>query len=394
MYYAAFAMIFVAAIAFLAMRRSWYAGGGIAVFERISPWKYALSEPGVIANYLRLSLWPVGQCFDYRWPVAESAGEILPPLALIGLMMAATVWCIFRQPGWGFLGGAFFLILAPTSSVIPIIDLAFEHRMYLPLAPLVVAGTIAGWELGRWWARRKVGGGESPVFPAIVAGLVIVALATATILRNRVYESGMSLWRDVVERAPHNARACANVATNLLFSEGPTPEAMDLAKRAIEFGPNEADGYNAMGLALTRLGRPAEAEKCYEASLRLDPDQPEIRVNLGNVLRFKSPERAIECYREALRLKPDDAKAHNNLGNLLQASAPEEACEHYRAALRIAPEFAEAHNNYGALLVRRGNLAEAIEHFELAIRLRPDFADARDNLRNAMAARKGQTTLP
>ena len=99
-----------------------------------------------------------------------------------------------------------------------------------------------------------------------------------------------------------------NVATNLLFSEGPTPEAMDLAKRAIEFGPNEADGYNAMGLALTRLGRPAEAEKCYEASLRLDPDQPEIRVNLGNVLRFKSPERAIECYREALRLKPDDAK--------------------------------------------------------------------------------------
>ena len=78
MYDAAFAMIFVAAIAFLAMRRSWYAGGGIAVFERISPWKYALSEPGVIANYLRLSLWPVGQCFDYRWPVAERRERSCP----------------------------------------------------------------------------------------------------------------------------------------------------------------------------------------------------------------------------------------------------------------------------------------------------------------------------
>ena len=104
MYYAAFAMIFVAALVFLAMRRSWYAGGGIAVFEKISPIEYVLSEPGVIANYLRLSFWPVGQCFDYRWPIARTAGEIVPPLALIGVLVAATIGCVFGRPGWGFLG--------------------------------------------------------------------------------------------------------------------------------------------------------------------------------------------------------------------------------------------------------------------------------------------------
>ena len=53
---------------------------------------------------------------------------------------------VFHRPALGFLGGAFFLILAPTPSVVPIVDLAFEHRMYLPLAAVAVAGTIAGYD--------------------------------------------------------------------------------------------------------------------------------------------------------------------------------------------------------------------------------------------------------
>ena len=74
-YYAVFAAIFLAALAYIAAQRSWYAGGGVAVFDRISPREYALSQPGVIAHYLRLAFWPVGQCLDYGWPVARTAGE-------------------------------------------------------------------------------------------------------------------------------------------------------------------------------------------------------------------------------------------------------------------------------------------------------------------------------
>jgi len=104
----------------------------------VSPFEYAVSQPGVILHYLRLALWPHPLCFDYDWPVASTVGEVLPGLMMVGALLAATRFAWRRQPALGYLGAFFFLVLGVTSSVIPISDLAFEHRMYLPLAPVLV----------------------------------------------------------------------------------------------------------------------------------------------------------------------------------------------------------------------------------------------------------------
>ena len=103
------------------------------------------SQPGVILHYLRLSVWPYPQCLDYGWPIETRwlVGIALPGLAVLGLL-AASVVAMLRGRRIGFLGIAFFLILAPTSSFMPIQDLCFEHRMYLPLACVVTACVLAG----------------------------------------------------------------------------------------------------------------------------------------------------------------------------------------------------------------------------------------------------------
>jgi hypothetical protein len=50
----------------------------------------------------------------------------------------------------GFLGACFFLILARTSTVVPIAEQPMaESRMYLPLAAVVVFVTLLGYALGR-----------------------------------------------------------------------------------------------------------------------------------------------------------------------------------------------------------------------------------------------------
>ncbi len=397
-YYAVFAGIFLAALAYIVTRRSWYAGSGVAVFDRISPWEYAMSQPGVIAHYLRLAFWPVGQCLDYGWPIARTAGEIVPPLALIGALIASTAWCVFHRPALGFLGGVFFLILAPTSSVVPIVDLAFEHRMYLPLAAVAVAGTIAGHELGCWWVRRRAAVGRladvgrignpsrrqaalpdglpirptgrrtqaevggSPLLPGIIAALVIAGLAAASVLRNYIYRSEVSVWRNVVQEAPLNPRGWKELATALLAAEGPSDAAIDCAARAIALDPKYALAYNTFGMLLAQSGR----------------DVP----------------RAIACFREAFRIDPRFAPAHNNLAVALKASAPGEAAEHFRAALAIDPSYADAHNNFGSLLANQGKLTEAIEHFEQAIRLRPGFGAARENLSRAIEMKKSRVATP
>ena len=52
-----------------------FADAGVLVVKNVTPWQYAVSQPGVIAHYLRLCFWPTGLCIDYGWPVAATAGR-------------------------------------------------------------------------------------------------------------------------------------------------------------------------------------------------------------------------------------------------------------------------------------------------------------------------------
>ncbi len=110
--------------------------------------EYARTQFGVVVHYLRLSFWPAPLCLDYGWPVAKSAWEIIPPAVAISVLFLTTCVALWRWPRWGFLGACFFLTLAPSSSLLPIPDLAFEHRMYVPLAPLVAAVVLGGYAAG------------------------------------------------------------------------------------------------------------------------------------------------------------------------------------------------------------------------------------------------------
>src|SRR5262249_32946181 len=115
---------------------------------------YLLSETQVIFYYLRLAFWPIPLCIDYfdwlppdfRTP-AQSLWTMRPWAAGIAVLGLAGAWGLLKRHWLGFVGAAFFLILAPTSSFMPIRDLVMEHRMYLPLACVVVPVVV-----GVWWA--------------------------------------------------------------------------------------------------------------------------------------------------------------------------------------------------------------------------------------------------
>jgi len=318
----------------------------------ISPLAYAVSQPGVILHYLRLSLWPNPLVLDYFWPPARTVGVILPTtLAVLGLV-AASCRALSRWPPLGFLGIGFFLLLAPTSSVIPIADLAFEHRMYLPLTSVVsllVLGGVATLEAllpSREHLRRGVAGG----LLAVCVGL----LGFGTVQRNADYRSEAALWADTVAKRPDNPRAHNSLA-HALIDQGNFQAAVVSAAKALQFYPHYAKAYNNLGLALAGLGRYEEAEVHLGEAIRLQPQLMEARNNLGNVLAQQGKlEQAAVQYVEALRLRPDSADAHNNLGNVLaQQGKPEEAATHYLEALRINPDFLEARHNLELALRRR-----------------------------------------
>ena len=76
----------------------------------------------------------------------ESLNAREDKIAVVGLGLLS-LWGLLRRAGWGFLGGCFFLVLGPSSSLLPAPDAAFEHRMYLPLAAVLTAIVLAGYRL-------------------------------------------------------------------------------------------------------------------------------------------------------------------------------------------------------------------------------------------------------
>ena len=146
-------------------------------YQGFSPMEYAFTQPGVILHYLRLSFWPHPLCLDYRWPVETAPLAIAAPALVILALLALTVWALWRRPRLAFLGAWFFLVLAPTSSIIPIQDVAFEHRMYLPLAGVVVLVVIAGDRALGFILNDSVGASRRR--KVVPGGLVLLGLMVA-----------------------------------------------------------------------------------------------------------------------------------------------------------------------------------------------------------------------
>ena len=365
--------------------RSSFSGYGLPV-----TWiEYARSQFGVILHYLRLSFWPCPLVLDYRWPVARTVGQIVPAAVVIVGLAAVTGYALIRWPKWGFLGVWFFLILAPTSSVLPILDLAFEHRMYLPLAAVVAGVVVGGYLVGQRVADRarvsRPGLQAATVLLLILAGAVLGIL---TFQRNADYRSDLSIWEDTVVKAPDNERVRYNLG-NALANRGRADEAVAQYEKALEIRPDYAEAHNNLGSVLARRGWTDEAMAHFQQALEIDSDCADAHYDLGLALANRGRiDEAIVRFQKALELKPDYADARNDLGTALAKSGRvDEAAAEYRKALELKPDHAEAHNNLGFVLARRGRVDEALAEHQKALELKPDYAEAHNNLGIALAGR-------
>jgi hypothetical protein len=249
----------------LLVYRELFAGGsgdasaGFGV-QGITPLQYALTQPGVILHYLRQALWPTSLCLDYRdWPVARTLSQALVPTLVLVAVGLGTAWALVRRSWLGFVGAWFFLILAPTSSIVPLTDVAEEHRMYLPLAAVVVLVVAAGNGAVNWlcrrldpaaWVRRAVAGG--------LAGICVGFLCALTFVRNEDYRSETAIWADTVAKRPGNARARG--ALGLAYSrEGRSDEAIAELNEARRLNPDDLQDLLNLAVAYAADGRLGEA---------------------------------------------------------------------------------------------------------------------------------------
>jgi protein O-mannosyl-transferase len=367
-------------------RRDFPAGFG---FRGVSPWEYLSTQPGVILHYLRLTLWPACLSIDYGWPVARTPGEVVwPGIAIVTLLLASLV-ALVRWPRIGFLGLAFFLLLAPTSSVMPNAFLAVEHRMYLPLAPLIVlavlgAHGLAGRILPDVATRRAL--------EAAVLGVVGLGLVLRTIERNRDYRDEIALWSSTIACIPENGRGHFNLGT-VYLDAGRIDEAIVELRRAVELQPTFPDARFSLGNAFRLKGDVERALAEYERTLRLDPHHAGTHNNLAVILDDRGDTAAaVPHYRQALKGDPRSAQLQANYAGVhARAEDWAGATARYRKAIRIDPSYAPAHLGLGLCLEQQGETAAAIAALRTALRLEPDLLEAEKELVRLLATAEPKT---
>jgi len=355
----------------LTLAATWLLLGGLVATSRpqlrgmgfgtgVSWWAYALTECEVVLRYLGLAFWPHPLVLDYDLPTFARLGPAAPWLAAALGLLAGTAVLVWRRPVLGFLGCWFFILLAPSSSVVPVSGQAMaENRVYLPLAAVAALATLSLWA----WAGRRSWFLLVPAF-AVLGGL--------TAQRNADYRSELGLWATTAAQRPDNPRARYQWA-RALMQAGRGPEAIAQFEAAVRLNPDFPEAWDGLGFALAGAGRLPEAIAAYGRAIQAKPDYPEAEFNLGNALAQagRAPEAAAH-YERALRLQPDFPAAEENLGSaLLSTGDAAGAAGHYRAALRQRPGDADTHYDLALALRALGREAEAQAEFAAAARLGP-----------------------
>ncbi len=359
--------------------------GTSAGFEQevVSGAEYLRTQAVAIVQYLRLSLWPDQLLFDYyNWPTISSWGEVwLRGLALIALLAVST-WAFIRRRVAGYLGLFCFAVLAPSSSFIPLTgEMIAEHRMYLPLAALVLLLV-----LGVDALLQRAGGGRRAF---VIGGAAVLlgggALAWRTVTRNEDYRSTEALWGTVLERYPDHPRAHQMLSQYYVYEQD-WEAALPHCQAAMELDDRLSSVEFNLGTTLMNLGRSGEALPFLQHAVKEEPEKAITYAQLGLCLKYlERPEQALQALRKAAGLDPDDAVIWHNLANfLIGRGAYGEAAQAAKRAIEADSNYVAGHHDLGAALLNAGRAEESIPYFRKALELDPGVARRHRNLALAL----------
>lgn len=329
---------------------------------------YFLTQTRVVVTYMRLLVLPINQNLIYEYPIYRSffSTPVLASCALHSTLIVFAV-VLFRMSRRNHsptdrtralcqqlaaLGIAWFYItLSIESSFIPIRDVIFEHRVYLPSVGFFLMIT----SLTALAVHDQRGRAKAAWMLLVVCCLILSGM---TISRNHVWRDSLTLWQDNALKSPNKGIVLSNLAAEYLSRNIPE-KALPLFVRATEVNPNvdfrtktgigssmramgiypsrfttgeeyilpggiynagelnfgkysqwEGVINNATGLAYEYLNEPAKARRMYEASVTMNPDYDLGWYNLAILSAKEGKKQAvIEAIRHLKTLNPAMANA-------------------------------------------------------------------------------------
>ena len=248
--------------------------------------QYFFTQFSVLLTYLRLFFWPANQNLDWDYPVAVTFFHTRTVssffLLLMLILLALLAYKKYRLLSFGIIG--FFVTLAPTSSVIPIMDLMYEHRMYLAVGFLAMGSVQVLTQLHEYTTR--VSHRSYKVFLYSVIFTVLPLLTGLTYARNKVWANSLTLWGDVVQKSPNKTRPHINYGKALYeYSLGDLRGAKKEFEIARRLCPECATPYHNLAFINWKEGNHEGAVTLYHEAIKRDSDYKEALYQLGRIYK-------------------------------------------------------------------------------------------------------------
>jgi len=404
---------------------------------------YRLTQPFVWLRYFTALFLPLHLNVDSDLnPIstldARAFSGILFALALI----AVIVWAARRRARYPIAFGLiwFFVTQLPTSAY-ALSEVENDHRMFFSFPGLMIAVV---WAARLTWQRTIPSHMQRSMRPLVAACVVtlLCGYAWGVRVRNQAWRTEETLWRDDVQKSPHNGRGLMIYGLTQM-QKGAFSEALNYFKRAQIYTPNystleinlgvvysamhfdkDAEAHFLRAILLTPAddevytyyarwlmaqGRLDEANAATRRAIALNPQRPMQRDLLLSVLAAQGDAVALRtAARDTLQAVPGDAMAKAVLQHPEAAAAAEainrslsqyregkytESIQSAGRALQLDPRRAEAYNNIGAAYGAMGQWDDAIAAENKALALDPRLEIARNNLAE-FSARKRKPAVP
>ncbi len=389
-----------------------------ATYSEYSSATYFLTQTFVIPfQYFWKMFFPFNLSIDLGHPVigdwsvfANYAGMVLLIL-YIGLGLYVSRFNPWLGFGLVWMG----ITLSPTSSVVPLLDMAVEHRTYLPLIGFsFFASTLSCLLLEKF---RKAGPStlNSPRLAWGLMIVIIVSFSVGVIDRNRIWKDEVSLWSDAKKKAPYLIRTYNNLGeaydkrreyrkaiaefemalrldpnyffglNNLGNVYGKLQEyfkALEYFQKALNVKPDHPSANYNMAKAYHQIGQPQKAREYYQKAVQYNPYFEEAFFNLAYLsMELKDFKGAVSSFQSYLKLHPRNPRAWFGLGNAFsQQNLFEDALKNYQQAITLDPSYVFPYINIATIHMQQGQYDEAIATYSKILSLRPNIAGVHKNL--------------
>ncbi len=301
-------------------------------------WHYLLTELNVLKTYLRILVLPVNLNADYDFPIAQNFWEpaTFTSICLLSILAAAAIYLYNHQKReWSFFIAWFFVATSveAASVVFGNREVIYEHWAYLATVSYAFAVSFLVYSIFK--TRLS--------YARIILTLIVCLYSLVSYERNKVWQTEVSLWQDVIRQSPHKPQ-----------------------------------GYGALGKAYWRKGKNDLAFQYYMESLRINPRFHKVMNDIAlYYFSYGKDSLAASYLLRMIELDPQDSKGYSNLAYIFYLHQQyKKAVEYYQKALQLQKHNPDVYFYLAKCYTGLKDFQSARSSFEKALPLYEKFGKA------------------